>query len=125
MIGPLSVQPSHQHDTGMLPAPLTARVDVTEQSSLDLAGAASTRAAGVASQTNKDLIHAHPMPPVLSPHRRHAKTPRALARLCRWLARHLSRLRSKVERACGWPETLRKLVIRYERLPEMRTGCRL
>lgn len=52
-------------------------------------------------------------------------TPIAIARMFRWFDRRLDRLCYKVERTFGWQDTLRKLVIRYDRLPEIRKGCRL
>src|SRR5262245_22688534 len=125
VIGPLSVKPSQHQDPGMRPEPLTALVDCTAQSGIARAGAASTRAAGFDAQTHKDLSKAHPRQPGISPQRRHAKTPSALARMCRGLARRLSRLRSTVERTFGWHETFRTLVMRSDRLPESRKGCRL
>ena len=68
---------------------------------------------------------AHDMQPVISPNRRNAKTPIAIARMFRWFDRRLYRLRYKVERTFGWQDTFRKLVISYDRLPEIRKGCRL
>ena len=125
MLGPLSVKPLHQQDTVILPETLTALVDCTDQSGLDLAGSASTLAAGCDAQHNKDIIKAHHMQPVSYPKRRNAKTPLAMARMFRWFDRRLYRLRYKVERTLGWQDTFRKLVISYDRLPEIRKGCRL
>jgi transposase len=43
----------------------------------------------------------------------------------RWFDRELYRLRYKVERTFGWQDTYRKLVVSYDRLPEIRKGGRL
>ena len=125
MIGPISVKPIHQQDPVILPETLTALVDCTEQIGIALAGSAITLDGGFDSQNNKDIIKAHHMQPVISPNRRHAKTPIAMARMFRWFDRSLYRLRFKVERTFGWQDTFRKLVISYDRLPEIRKGCRL
>jgi hypothetical protein len=125
VIGPLSVKPINQQDTVILPETLTALVDFTDQSGIDLAGSAITLDAGFDSQNNKDIIKAHHMQPVISPNRRNAKTPIAIARMFRWFDRRLYRRRYKVERTLGWQDTFRKLVISYDRLPEIRKGCRL
>jgi transposase len=108
----------------ILPEPLTALVDFTEQIGIDRHGSAMTLDAGFDSQDNQDLIPAHHMKPVISPNRRHTKTPIAIARMFRWFDRHLYRLRDKVERTLGWEDTFRQLVISYDRLPEIRKGCR-
>ena len=81
--------------------------------------------AGFDSQDNKDIIKAHHMRPVIYPNRRNTQTPIAIARMFRWFDRRLYRLRYKVERTFGWQDTFRKLVISYDRLPEIRKGCRL
>jgi hypothetical protein len=125
VIGPISVKPVHQQDTVILPETLTALVDFTEQSGIDLHGSAMTGDAGFDSQDNKELLTAHHMKPVIYPNRRNTKTPIAIARMFRWFDRPLYRLRYKVERTFGWEDTFRKLVISYDRLPEIRKGCRL
>jgi len=125
VIGPISVKPIPQQDTVMLPETLPALVDFTDPLGIDLAGSALTLDAGLNSQNHKDIIQAHHMQPVISPNRRHAKTPIAMARMFRWFDRSLYRLRSKVERTFGWQDPFRKLVISYDRLPEIRKGCRL
>lgn len=109
----------------MLPETFTALVDFTDQLGIDLQGAAITLDAGFDSQHNKEIIKAHHMKSVISPNRRHTKTPIAIARMFRWFDRSLYRLRYKVERTFGWQDTFRKLVISYDRLPEIRKGCRL
>jgi hypothetical protein len=125
VIGPISVKPLNHQETVMLPETLTALVHFTEQIGMALAGSALTLDAGFDSQNNTDLIKAHHMQPVIAPNRRHAKTPIAIARMFRWFDRRLDRLRYKVERTLGWQDTFRQLVISYDRLPEIRKGCRL
>jgi len=125
VIGPISVKPLNHQETVMLPETLTALVHFTEQIGMALAGSALTLDAGCDSQTTTDLINAHHMQPVIAPNRRHAQTPIAMARMFRWWDRRLYRLRYKVERTFGWQDTFRKLVIIYDRLPEIRKGCRL
>jgi transposase len=109
----------------ILPETLTALVDFTNQIGLDLQGSTITLDAGFDSQANKEIIKAHQMKPVIYPNRRNTKTPIAVARLFRWFDRKFYRLRYKVERTFGWQDTFRKLVISYDRLPEIRKGCRL
>ena len=123
--GPISVKPIHQQDTVILPETLAALVDFTEQIGIALTGSALTLDAGFDSQHNKDIIKAHHMTPVLAPNRHNAQTPIAIARMFRWFDRSLYRRRYAVERTFGWQDTFRKLVISYDRLPEIRKGCRL
>ena len=123
--GPISVKPINQQDTVILPETLTALVDFTEQIGIDLTGSALTLDAGFDSQHNKDLMKAHHMQPVIAPNRRNAQTPIAMAQMFRWFDRRLYRLRYTVERTFAWQDTFRKLVISYDRLPEIRKGCRL
>ena len=125
VVGPISVKPINQQDTVILPETLTALVAFTEQIGIDLQGSAITLDAGFDSRDNKDLIKAHHMKPVIYPNRRNTKTPIAIARMFRWFDRGLYRLRYQVERTFGWQDTFRKLVISYDRLPEIRKGCRL
>ena len=100
-------------------------MDFTAQIGIDRAGSALTLDAGFDAQNHQAIIKAHHMQPVIYPNRRKAKTPIASARMFRWLDRRLYRLRDKVERTFGWQDTFRKLVISYDRLPEIRKGCRL
>jgi len=108
-----------------LPETLTALVDFTDQIGIDLQGSAVTLDAGFDSQDDKGMIKAQHLKPVIYPKRRNSKTPIAIARMFRWFDRRLYRLRYKVERTFGWQDTFRKLVISYDRLPEIRKGCRL
>jgi transposase len=125
VVGPISVKPMHQQDTVILPETLTALVDFTGRIGIDLTGSALTLDAGFDSQANKDIIKAHPMHPVIAPNRRNAQTPMAIARMFRWFDRNVYRLRYAVERTFGWQDTFRTLVLSYDRLPEIRKGCRL
>lgn len=125
VVGPISVKPVNQQDTVILPETLTALVDFTHGIGIDLRGSALTLDAGFDSQDNKDIIKAHHMKPVIHPNRRNTKTPIVMARIFRWFDRDLYRLRYKVERTFGWQDTYRKLVVSYDRLPEIRKGCRL
>ena len=125
VLGPISVKPVNQQDTVILPETLTALVDFTHDIGINLRGSAFTLDAGFDSQDNKEIIKAHHMKPVIYPNRRNTKTPIVLARMFRWFARELSRLRYKVERTFGWQDTYRKLAVSYDRLPEIRKGGRL
>jgi transposase len=125
VIGPITVKPINQQDTVSLPETLTALGAFTTQIGIDLTGAALTLDAGFDSQSNTDLIKAHHMHPVIAPNRRNVQTPIAIARMFRWFDRSVYRLRYTVERTFGWQDTFRKLVISYDRLPEVRKGCRL
>jgi transposase len=123
VIGLISVKPLHHQDTGIGPETLAALGDVTAQLGMARTGCALTRDAGFDSQHNTAIIKAHPMKPGLAPNRRNAPTLIARARMFRWFDRSVSRLRYAVERTFGWHDTLRKLVISDDRLPEIRKGC--
>jgi transposase len=125
VLGPISVKPVNQHDTIILPETLRALVDFTHRLGIDLSGSAVTLDAGFDSIDNKEAIKACQMKPVIYPNRRNTKTPIALARKFRWFDRALYRLRYTVERTFGWQDTYRKLVVSYDRLPEIRKGGRL
>jgi transposase len=125
VLGPISLKPVNQHDTIILPETLRVLVDFTHRLEIDLAGSAVTLDAGFDSTANKEAIKACQMKPVIHPNRRNTKTPIALARKFRWFDRALYRLRYTVERTFGWQDTYRKLVVSYDRLPEIRKGGRL
>lgn len=125
VLGPLSVKPINQQDTVILPETLTTLVDFTARLGIDLSGSALTLDAAFDSQDNIELIKACHMKPVIYPNRRNTKKPIAIARMFRWFDRSLYRLRYKVERTFGWEDTYRKLALSYDRLPEIRKGCRL
>lgn len=65
------------------------------------------------------------MKPVIYPNRHNTKASMAIARMFRWFDRSLYRLRYKVERTFGWEDIYHKLVLSYNRLPEIRKGGRL
>lgn len=109
----------------MLPETLTALVAFTAQIGMALAASALPLEAGFDSQHTKDMSKAHHLQPVLSPNCRNAKTPIARARMFRWFDRGLYRRRYKVERTFGGHDTVRQRVLSYDRLPEIRKGCRL
>ena len=125
VLGPISINPVNQQDTLIRPETLTTLVDFTHRLGIDLSGSALTLHAGFDSTANKEVIKAHQMKPVIYPNRRHTQTPVVIARMFRWFDRALSRLRYKVERTFGWQDTYRKLVVSYDRLPEIRKGGRL
>src|SRR4030095_8678296 len=123
--GPIAVKPVNQHDTIILPETLTHLVALTSRMGIDLTGSALTLDSGFDSQANRDAIKAQKMKPVIYPNRRHTKQPIKIAQKFRWFDRLLYRERYKVERTFGWQDTYRKLVISYDRLPEIRKGGRL
>src|SRR5262249_42739080 len=125
VLGPMSIKPVNQHETIIWPETLTALGDFPRRVGIALCGASFTLDAGLDSKDNKDAINAHKMQPVISPNRRHTKTPIVIARQFRWFARALYRLRDKVERTFGWQDIYRQRAVSYDRLPEVREGGRL
>jgi transposase len=125
VLGPISVKLVNQHDTMLFPETLTNLVAFTSRMGIDLAGSALTLDAGFDSQDNRDLIKKQKMKPVIYPNRRNPKKPIRIAQKFRCFDRALYRERYKVERTFGWQDTYRKLVVSYDRLPEIRKGCRL
>lgn len=125
VLGPLSLKPGNQHDTRILPETLTHLVAFTSRRGIALAGSAVTLDAGFDSQDNRDLIKQQKRKPVLYPNRRTTTKPIRIAQKFRWFERALYRERSKGERTLGWQDTYRKRVVRDDRLPEIRQGCRL
>jgi len=125
VLGPISIKPVNKHDPMILPETLTHLVAFTSRIGIDLAGSALTLDAGFDSQDNRDLIKQQKMKPVIYPNRRNTKKPIRIAQQLRWFERALYRERYKVERTFGWQDTYRKLVVSYDRLPEIRKGGRL
>ena len=97
----------------------------TSRLGIDLSGAALTLDSGFDSQDNRDAIKNQQMKPVIFPNRRNTKQAIKIAQKFRWFDRLLYRERYKVERTFGWQDTYRKLVVSYDRLPEIRKGGRL
>ena len=125
VLGPIVVKPVNKHDTVLLPETLTNLVACTSRLGIDLAGSALTLDAGFDSQDNRALIKKQKLNPVVYPNRRNTTKPSRIAQKFRWFDRVLSRERYQVERTFGWQDTYRKLVVSYDRLPEIRKGCRL
>jgi len=113
VLGRISITPVHQQDTIILPETLTPLVAFTRRMGIDLCGSSGTLEAGFASKDKKDAIKAHKMKPVISPNRRHTKTPIAIAQKFRWFDRALYRLRYTVERTFGWQDIYRTLDVRF------------
>jgi len=67
----------------------------------------------VTADNGDNAIKAHKMKPVISPNRRHTKTPIAIAQKFRWFDRALYRLRYTVERTFGWQDIYRTLDVRF------------
>lgn len=97
----------------------------THRLGINLAGAALTLDSGFDSKDNRDTIKKQQMKPVIYPNRRNTQKPIRIAQKFRWFDRALYRERYKVERTFGWQDTYRKLVVSYDRLPEIRKGGRL
>ena len=125
VLGPIAIKPLNQHDTLILPETLTNLVAFTRRIGIDLSGAALTLDAGFDSKDNRDTSKNQQRKPVISPNRRNTKQPIRIAQKFRWFDRVRYRERYKVERTFGWQDTYRKLVVSYDRLPEIRKGCRL
>jgi transposase len=125
VLGPISIKPVNQHDTIILPETLTQLVAFTHRLGINLAGAALTLDSGFDSKDNRDTIKKQQMKPVIYPNRRNTQKPIRIAQKFRWFDRALYRERYKVERTFGWQDTYRKLVVSYDRLPEIRKGGRL
>lgn len=108
----------------ILPEGLTNLVTFTEQIGLELKESSLTLDSGFDSKTNKDLIKAQNLVPVINPNRRNTKEPIAIARMYRWFDKKKYKERYKVERTFGWQDTYRRLAISYDRLKEIRLGFR-
>ena len=109
----------------MLPETLINLSALTRRIGLDLAGSSLTLDCGFDSQDNRATVKNQKMKPVSYPNRRNTKKPLAIARKFRWFDRNAYRVRYQVERTLGGQDTYRKLVVSYDRLPEIRKGFRL
>lgn len=109
----------------ILPETLDNLVAFAERIGLDLAGVPLTLDAGFDSDDNRIRIKDVLLKPVIYPNRRNTKSGIIWARRFRWFDRVTYRQRYRVERTFGWQDTYRKLVVSFDRLPEIRKGFRL
>lgn len=101
-------------------------VALTTKAGIDLTGSQLTLDPGFDSTKNKRLIRFHGMMPVIKPNPRNDQNKRRIGAKRGWLTRRqdVYRQRIAIERCYAWEDKYRKLVIRYEILPETFLGLR-
>lgn len=91
---------------------------------IDLTGTVITFDPGFDSKEIKAMLNDSGATPVICPNRRNTKEPIAIARLYRWFDRTTYKTRIVIERVFAWEDVYRKIALSYDRLPEIRMGCR-
>ena len=124
VLGMLAVAPVNQHDTILLPDGLDSFIATMGRLRLDLTGSHITLDSGFDSKENRGQIRKYKLIPQIYPNRRNTKRSILIAQKFRWFNREVYKERFAVERTFGWQDTYRKLAISYDRLPEIRKGCR-
>jgi hypothetical protein len=120
------VEAVNVNDTQLLPEALSGMIEITSQSGVNLTGSYLTLDPGFDSASNKQLIKAAGMIPVIKPNPRNDKNKRRVGAKKGWLTRRkaIYRQRLAIERYYAWEDVYRKLVIRYETRHETFMGWR-
>jgi len=114
------------NDTQLLPEALSGMIELTKSAGIKLGGSYLTFDPGFDSAQNKQLIKAEGMIPVIKPNPRNDRNTRRVGAKKGWHTRRkdIYRQRITIERCYAWEDKYRKLVIRYEILPETFLGLR-
>lgn len=114
------------HDSILLPDSVVKLSQLAERLGLDLYGSFLTLDPGFDSVLNQQRIDAAGLIPVIKPNFRNTKDEAIITERAAVFAelKPIYRLRHTIERCYAWEDTYRKLVIRYERLPETFLGWR-
>ncbi len=115
----------NEYDSVILSEAFKNLIEFATEITLDLSKSAMDLDSGFDSKENKDLLKSHRIRPVIYPNRRNTKEPIKIARMFRWFDKKTYRQRFKIERSFSWQDVYRKLVVTFDRLPEIRRGCRL
>lgn len=120
------VEAVNVNDTQLLPEALTGMVTLTKRVGIDLTGSYLTFDPGFDSAQNKRLIMAANMVPVIKPNPRNDQNKRRVGAKQGWHTQRkdIYQQRIAIERCYAWEDKYRKLVIRYEILPETFLGLR-
>src|SRR3989338_1820226 len=124
ILSPLVVAAVNVHDSILLPDSVDRLAHLTQRLGIDLYGSFVTFDPGFDSAANKQRINAAGLIPVIKPNFRNTKDKNIIAERNELFAelKPLYRLRYRIERCYAWEDTYRKLVIRYERLPQTFLG---
>lgn len=123
-IGILAVAPVNEHDAVLLPKGFEGFIESQIRMGLCLKTSFLTLDTGFDSKENRSLVKRYNLIPVMHPNRRSTKKSILIAQKFRWFRKDIYKERYKVERTFGWQDTYRKLVVSYDRLPEIRKGFR-
>ena len=124
MLGFPAIRPVNIPDSVGLVEGYADFVSSMERFGIDLAGTNITFDSGFDSNAIKGMIKGSGAIPVICPNRRNTKEPIAVARLYRWFDRTTYKTRIVIERVFAWEDVYRKIALSYDRLPEIRMGCR-
>ena len=124
MLGFPGIGPINVHDAELCTEGFAGFADSVKKLGVDLVGAKITFDHGFDSKAIKGLVKDGGATPVICPNRRNIKEPIAVARLYRWFDRTTYQTRIVIERVFAWEDVYRKIALSYDRLPEIRMGCR-
>ena len=124
MLGFPGIGPVNVHDSELCTEGFAGFVDSVKSLGVDLNGVKITFDPGFDSKVIKGLVKDSGAAPVICPNRRNIKEPIAVARLYRWFDRTTYQTRIVIERVFAWEDVYRKIALSYDRLPEIRMGCR-
>ncbi len=126
IVSPLVVAAVNIHDSILLPDAVGQLSQLAERLGLDLYGSFLTLDPGFDSLVNKQCVGEAGMIPVIKPNHRNTKNKTLVQNREAQFAelKPIYHLRHTIERCYAWEDTYRKLVIRYERLPETFLGWR-
>jgi transposase len=123
VLAPLPVAPVNEADTVLLPEGLKALKRVAKRTGLGLKGAYLTLDGGFDSTSNRKAICNAGMMPNIKENPRNRKTPKRGR--TRWFNQAIHALRERVERTLAWEDKLKRLLLRFEYIPQRHYGMKL
>ncbi len=123
VFAPVPVAPVQETDMGLFPDGLQALPRVAKEVGLDLRGAYINLDGGFDSRANRKYIFNAGMIPNITENPRHRKHPkRGRKRLCNDA---IHSLRMRVERTFAWEDKFKRLLLRFDRIPQRHYGMKL
>lgn len=126
IIAPLVTQPVNCHDTHLFKDSLDNLIEISSYLNLDIEGSFLTLDSGFNSAANKKYIFSYNLFPIIKPNLRGLKDRKKINKILDEFEslKFFYQERYKIERCFAWEDKYRKLVIRYETLPETFLGFR-
>src|SRR3989344_6422679 len=124
ILAPAVVASVNNHDNVLFNHSFFGLMETADLLGIDLKGSAITFDAGFDTDVNRTTIRGQGLIPIIKHNRRGIRNPEKLAALhaLNDEQQEVYKERYRIERCFAWEDTYRRLVTRYERLPEIHMG---